>query len=452
MRLDDTIAAISSGGGPAARMIIRASGSRCDEILHQICADVSPAPVARRGVLTIKSLRVGAWVYRFASPKSYTGDDLFELHIPGNPLLARWILERLVELGTRRAEPGEFTARALFNARIDLSQAEGVAAVVSAGNEAELQAGRRLMAGELSLRLRPIIENVAQTLALVEAEIDFSDQDVKFLSAHEAAARLADVEGNLSRLLSGSGRLSRLSHEPRLVLAGRPNAGKSTLLNALSKSFRAVVSDVPGTTRDALSAAVVLKRGLVRVVDVAGLDGATSTNEIETQMQDRARTELERADGVILVRDCLDDDGDLELPLKTNLTVWTKADLLPAAISALTPTPGTLGEGRGEGLIRGPCVKVSTHTGSGMDQLRNALDDLAFGNERTATAELALTSRHISAIESALVSIQRCRELHAAELVAAELRLALDFLGQVLGDVTPDDILGRVFATFCIGK
>jgi len=269
----DTIAAISSATGSAARMILRLSGPESAEITRRFWdADIPKPGGASHGRLIVRGMSVPGWLYFFQSPRSYTGEDCVELHLPGNPLLARMLLEDLLAAGARAAEPGEFTARAYFNGRLDLTEAEGVAATISAGNEQELSAARRLMSGELARRVTPILDRLADTLALLEVGIDFSDEDVTFLSAAELRARIEEADTMLRQLLEESTRFERLTHEPSVVLVGRPNAGKSTLLNKLTGHERAVVSQIAGTTRDVLSAEVMLQRGVVRVTDVAGLE------------------------------------------------------------------------------------------------------------------------------------------------------------------------------------
>ncbi len=398
---------------------------------------------------------VRAWVYLFRGPHSYTGEDVAEFHIPGNPLLARMLLDELIARGARLAEAGEFTARAYFNGRLDLSQAEGVAATIAAGNEDELRAARQLLAGELARRVKPAMELLADTLALVEVGIDFSEEDVSFLSGGEIRERLLKIDGMLEGLLRESARFERLHHVPTFVLVGRPNAGKSTLLNALAGEERAVVSEVAGTTRDALSAEVGLARGMVRVVDVAGIETLEKENEIERQMRGLAMEMVESADHVVLVKECGDEREDLGLSRQAGLVVWSKWDL----VEGVAPSPGTPGEGGGEGLS-GPvhqsspgepslnphpnprpvlrergqeAVGVSTRTGEGMSELRRRLDELAFGKSSGAT--LAINSRHIRAIESAREAIGRAMNNvdGGAEVLAVELREGLDLVGEVFG-------------------
>lgn len=445
----DTIVAISSAVGPSARMIVRLSGPMAHVLLSALTGQgevpagpgpsgesdgVRPASTASRLVLRVSGLHVPAWVYRFHAPRSYTGEDLAELHLPGNPLLVRLVVDELLRRGARAAEAGEFTARAYFNGRMDLTAAEGVAALVGAHGQADLDAARRLLSGELARRLRPMIEELASLLSLVEAGIDFSEEDVSFISSDAVAAGARRVEAALARLAEESARFERLSHEPRIALVGRPNAGKSTLLNALAGRQRAVVSEVAGTTRDVLSVEVALERGMAWLIDAAGIEEEPATDPIAAAMHRQAIRAVETADRVVLLIEAGDDRPPIELPRAADQVVRSKGDL------AASPPPA--------GLV------VSAKTGQGMPQLRRMLDELAFGSQ-DAGAGLALNVRHLRCIDDARRALCRAGELAAVagpEVVALELRVALDSLGQVVGEVTPDDILGRIFKTFCIGK
>ena len=473
----DTIAAISSSVGPAARMILRLSGPGAAEVAATVGVPVNlQGSTASRISLAFDGFTFPAWVYVFQAPRSYTGDDLIELHIPGNPLLAARLLDHLLKHGARAAEPGEFTARAFLNGRMDLSSAEGVAAVIGAGNENELQAGRRLMAGELARRLTPILQVLKQTLALVEVGIDFSQEDVTILAADEQTSRIAEVDVMLQSLLADSSRFGRMSHEPRVVLVGRPNAGKSTLLNVLAGHERAIVSPVAGTTRDALSARVALPRGYILLTDVAGVEETPSADAIDQQMQSQAQRALAEADVVLILQDVTDLRPRLTLARTPHLFVRTKIDLTPPGLSS--PAPGIPGEGWGGGsssaqgtqkdnplpnpppeyrgrepeeTSRDLLLSISAKSGTGMSEFITALDTRCFGDSTTSSG-LALNVRHVRAIGAARSALVRTAEVNDAELIAADLREALDALGSVLGEVSPDDILGEIFSGFCIGK
>jgi tRNA modification GTPase len=436
-----TIAAISSTIAPSARIILRLSGPESHAIAEKITGlpHLQPAS-AQQAMLQFDNLACPGWIYAFRAPHSYTGEDSIEFHLPGSPVLAKMLLDELYALGAKPAEPGEFTARAFFNGKIGLTEAEGVAATIAAGNDAELTAARQLLAGELARRLAPLTDSIAQTLALIEVGIDFSEEEVTFLASEEVAQHIASADEALDDLLQQSTRFEQLTHEPKIVFAGRPNAGKSSLINALTRQTRAVVSNLAGTTRDVLSAPLDLPRGRVMLADVAGLDTSPDRDDPQSQidrsMQQHARRAIESADHVILVKDSADQQPPFELPRKPALTVLTKSDLS----NNQTAPP--------QSLI------VSSLTGHGLPELRLALDDLAFGKNQT-TSTLVLNRRHLLAIDQARQALSRAAARvveNAPELVAMDLRDALDALGSIVGQVTPDDVLGKIFSAFCIGK
>jgi tRNA modification GTPase len=427
------IAAIASPGGASARIVLRLSGEGSWAIVRHLTG--SELPMGGLVRLSVDGMDVPATLLRFA--QGYTGEESAELHVPGNVLLARMVLQRLYALGARPAEPGEFTARAFFSGRLDLAEAEGVAATIHATNERELAAGRKLQSGELARRLAPITDELTQILALVEAGIDFSEDDIRFLSADELVRKAEALILRLRGLLEESVRFERLAHEPTIVLCGRPNSGKSTLLNALTGRRRAVVSAMAGTTRDVLEAEVELERGVVRVIDTAGveMEHKDALPDVERQMRERAVAAIGAADVVVLVEEIGGTHLSESWPRSPDLFVASKSDLYPPS------------------CVRQPYLPVSAITAAGMDELRIRLDELAFGSRGGEL--LALNARHVRQIETACAELgilAREAESRTEELSAEHLRYALDALGEITGMVSPDELLGRVFATFCIGK
>ena len=466
MTTDDTIAAISSATGAALRTIVRVSGDDANRIVRAMGVDVSSESI-------VQSIQLGSFpefpiqVWSFRSPNSFTGDDLIELHLPGSTLLARRVLEALIRHGTRQTEPGEFTSRAYLNHKFDLTAAEGVAATIESANRAQMDAARRLLSGELARRVATIVDDVANLLALIEAGIDFSDEDISFIQQEEFRNRIELILKQLDHLLVDAPRIERLAHEPIIVLAGRPNAGKSTLLNALAGVDRAIVSPEAGTTRDVLSARVKLKSGYVTIQDIAGLDDDSSTPDvIAKSMSTHAHRAIETADVVVLLVDPTDPAPSLA-PLRVpNLTVFTKSDLAGG-----TGVPPEKTEKTGTHLVSSDqsssktrCVPVSVpvstpvsisaKTGLGLDRLREEFNELAFGVSSTTSDRIAINARHATALTNAREALVRSSESigNGDEVIAFELRAALDHLGSITGAVTPDEVLSRIFSKFCIGK
>jgi tRNA modification GTPase len=432
MRTDDTIVALASAPGPSPRAIVRLSGPDASQSLS---TEAAPAGAHRR-LLRVGTLDICVWLLVFRAPRSSTGQDVYEVHLPGNPCLVGRLLEQCIARGARAAEPGEFTARAFLNDRLDLTAAEGVAATIDASSRSELNAAHRLLSGELASRLRPIREALADLLALVEAGIDFTDQDIAFISDERLRARLDTIAASLQTLRIESGRADRVEREPRVVLVGLPNAGKSTLLNALTGCERAVTSPLAGTTRDAIETRLKLPGGWVILTDLAGLEDHEPRDDIERQMRDRSLAAIASADLMVLVRDGTTSrtvSGHVRQP---DLLVINKVDLGAPAVS-----PGTLA--------------ISALTGLGIEQVRDGLDRLAFGTRATDSGStLALNARHRAHLRAACDAVEQAQACtgRASELIAHHLRQSLDEIGAVVGEVTSDDVLGRVFSQFCIGK
>ncbi len=436
------ILAVASPPGRSLRGIVRLSGDGCFDLLAAHVRD--PAVIRGRGVtrtrLLIDGLDMPAVVLSFPGPRSYTGENSAELQVPGNPVLLERLLDSLLDSGrllgidTRRAEPGEFTARAFFNGRMTLTQAEGVAAVIAAESDAQLRAGRLLCNGTLGTLARGLADQLADALALVEAGIDFTDQDdVVAIAPDDLRSRLASLCERIDDQLDRSVGTEQLAAIPWVVLTGEPNAGKSTLFNALLGRTRAVVSDMPGTTRDVLTEPLTIEtaHGPAEVM-LVDLDGAeASSSMINRKMQSAAAAALQHAE---LRLHCVpvNDQRDLSSDEQT-IVVRTKADLGAAS------DPQSL--------------SVSATAGQGIDTLKGRIaQSLADRVVSLASDALALGPRHERAFQCARRNLREAMELDQPELIAAAMRAALDDLSALAGDMTPDDVLGRIFATFCVGK
>jgi tRNA modification GTPase len=448
----DTIAAIATPPGRGGIGIVRVSGPGVRAVAEGLLGRL-PAP--RRAVFTAFRDGDGAVIDEgialyFPAPRSYTGEDVLELHAHGSPVVLDMLLERACALGARPARPGEFTERAFLNGKLDLAQAEAVADLIEAASRAAARAARRSLTGEFSRRVEELIERLTALRTYVEAAIDFPEEEIDFLSQAGVAERLAALRTALAGLETAA-RQGALLHEGlTVVIAGPPNAGKSSLLNALSGEETAIVSPIPGTTRDVLRAEIDLGEGLrLRVLDTAGL--RESTDEIETEGMRRARAAMARADRVLLVLDAATPDpaaraaAEAQLPPTLPRTIiYNKIDLTGEAPALRSATAGpTAAE-----------IRLSAKTGAGLELLRAHLKESA-GFRPAGENDFTARRRHLDAIARAACHLEAAAAHAAAqqgELLAEELRLAQDALGEITGKLTSDDLLGRIFSSFCIGK
>jgi len=380
----------------------------------------------------------------FAAPASYTGEDVLELQAHGSPAVLQELVARCVALGARRARPGEFSERAFLEGRLDLAQAEAVADLIAAADTRAARAARRALDGEFSRRVEALADELLAIRVHVEAAIDFADEPIDTLGGAQLRARLAATAAALDELLRAAERGRRLREGLHAVIVGPPNAGKSSLLNALAGRDRAIVTDIAGTTRDLLHEIVRIDGVELTLVDTAGL--REGGDVIEREGMRRARGELERADLAIVVLDARDPEGgaaavaDAIAGVPARLWLHNKVDLLPVA-PAPAPAPDV--------------VHVSAHTGQGLEELHRHLRHLAGGDAAGGEGEFTARARHVDALVQAQAELAAARvhlDHEALDLAAEALRLAHDQLGEITGKVRADDLLGHIFASFCIGK
>jgi tRNA modification GTPase len=372
----------------------------------------------------------------FQAPHSYTGESVLELQGHGGVVVLQEVLAAVLDAGARLAEPGEFTRRAFLNGKLDLAQAEAVADLIDAASREAARSALRSLAGEFSAAIRALVDQLTELRALTEAMLDFPEEQIDSLHRGDAQERLARLRASLEDVRAKSRQGSLLRSGIHAVLAGRPNVGKSSLLNRLAGEERAIVTALPGTTRDALREAIHIEGVPIVVVDTAGL--RESRDEVERLGMARTRAELTQADVVLVVVEAGREEAP-EGPLPegvARITVVNKIDLVAG-----------LAAGRD-----GESVRVSAKTGAGLDALRGAILEAAGWRARGETVFLA-RERHLRALHEARGHLQAAAaQAGHWEFFAEELRLAQEALGTITGRVSADDLLGEVFARFCIGK
>jgi len=444
----DPIAAIATPHGRGGVGIVRLSGPDLAPFLSGMLRRVlEPRQAHFVSFLDAAGAAIdrGVALY-FPAPRSYTGEDVLELHGHGNPLLLDRLVARALELGARLARPGEFTLRAYLNGKLDLAQAEAVADLIDSGSELALRAAQRSLEGEFSEKIRLFETRLTELRVYVEAALDFSDEDIDFLAEGDIAAKLAALQDDLARVCRAAGQGRLLREGMTLVLAGRPNAGKSSLLNALSGRDSAIVADRPGTTRDVLREHIHIDGLPLHIIDTAGL--RDSDDPVEQEGVRRARAQIEQADRILLLcDDSAADHGEDESLLEQfppripTTVIRNKIDL--------TGRPPQLQQ-----TLRGVAVSLSVKSGAGLDLLREHLKSCA-GYDPEGDGAFSARRRHLDALDQASQAVQRAIR-HAqdgyAELIAEELRLAGESLGEIVGKISSDELLGRIFSEFCIGK
>ncbi len=439
-RPEDTIVAAATPPGRGGIGIVRISGHAAGTIARAMIGRLPRARFAMRaefldadGVAIDSGLAL--W---FPAPHSFTGEDVLELHGHGGPVVMDLLIARAMALGARLARAGEFSERAFHNDKLDLAQAEAIADLIGAGSAEAARAAARSLEGDFSREVGALAAAVLELRTFVEAAIDFPDEDAAFLAGPEVAARLADVAARFERIGAAATTGRALTEGLTVVIAGRPNAGKSSLLNALAGFDAAIVTGIPGTTRDVLRERISVDGLPIHVADTAGL--RESADAIEEEGVRRARAEISRADLVVYVVDAAVGAAPGELESLGDdppaLVVWNKIDLAPMPAGAAG-------------------IPVSALAGAGLDALRERLKAAAGYREAGAGAYSA-RRRHLDALGRAksLFELSQARLAQRAsfELVAEDLRLAHRALGEITGEVTSDELLGAIFAGFCIGK
>ena len=466
---NDPIVAIATAPGRGAVGVVRASGAAVAPLIAALCG--RPLKAREATFLAFRaadgSVIDQGLAIHFPAPKSYTGEDVLELQAHGGPVVLQLLLARCIEAGLARdpatgaswlpgirvARPGEFTQRAFLNDKMDLAQAEAVADLIDASTEAAARSASRSLAGEFSREIHTLRDALVHLRMLVEATLDFPEEEIDFLRKADAQGQLATLQLRLAGVMQRARQGVLLREGIKVVIAGQPNAGKSSLLNALAGAELAIVTPVAGTTRDKVQQTIQIEGVPVHVVDTAGL--RDSHDEVEKIGIARAWDEIFAADAVLFLHDLtrssasnyIAEDADiartiaLKLPKNVPVVeVWSKADAVDTVDTAEAPAR----------------LRLSAKTGQGLDILRRRLLDIA-GWQSGAQGVYIARERHVQALKRVQqhltqAAIQLGYQAQALDLLAEELRLAQNAVNEITGEFTPDDLLGVIFSNFCIGK
>jgi len=445
---EDTITAIATPFGKGGVAIIRISGPDSSDIAQQLS---SKKPQDRKALFTSfydasnQIIDSGICIY-FKGPNSYTGDDVVEIQGHGGIVVINMLLKRIIALGARIAKPGEFTERAFLNNKLDLTQAEAVADIIESTTEHSVRSAQRSLQGTFSKLIHEVIGELTELRIYVEAAIDFVDEEIDFLNEGGIEQGIKLLSEKITLILGNAKTGQLLRDGISVVLAGKPNAGKSSLLNCLTGEETAIVTDVAGTTRDVLKEYIQLDGLPLHIIDTAGIHD--SNNLIEQEGIRRAHKEIQYADKVLIIHDVRDQQGinefisQLDSDSDKRVIIFNKIDLINEPSKVVYSKDGDQ-------------IFLSIKTGEGFDLLTDYLKK-SVGYDENQEAVFIARQRHVNALSEALIAINngliQLQQNQAGEIVAEELRLAQNHLGEITGKISSDDLLGKIFSNFCIGK
>ncbi|WP_168015211.1 tRNA uridine-5-carboxymethylaminomethyl(34) synthesis GTPase MnmE [Halomonas salinarum] len=448
----DTIVALATPPGRGGVGIVRVSGPLCASIAQYMLNTLPHPRQAHYGPFRGQDgvIDEGVALY-FKDPHSFTGEDVLELQGHGGPVIMDLLLECCVQQGARLARPGEFSERAFLNDKLDLAQAEAIADLIDASSRSAAENALRSLQGEFSTRVDALVQRLIELRIYVEAAIDFPEEEIDFLADGKVAAMLTSVKEELARVRASAGQGALMREGMSVVIAGRPNAGKSSLLNALTEQDTAIVTDIEGTTRDVLREHIHLDGMPLHVIDTAGL--RDTPDAVEQIGVARAWAEIEKADRVLLMVDAGASDAT------DPMAIWPEfvarlAD--PSRLTLVRNKVDTSQETPGIDLSTAtPVVRLSAKTGEGVDNLKEHLKTI-MGFSATTEGRFSARRRHLDALDRATSALEngeaQLAGFGAGELLAEDLRDAQQSLGEITGEFTADDLLGEIFGSFCIGK
>ncbi len=446
---NDTIAAIATPPGRGGVGIIRVSGSKAKQIADVMLGQC-PAP-REASYLPFKDanktvLDQGIALF-FQAPNSFTGEDVLELQGHGGPVVLDMLLSRVVELGARLAQPGEFSQRAFVNDKLDLAQAEAIADLIDSSSVEAARSALRSLQGEFSQRIHALVEAMIKLRMYVEAAIDFPEEEIDFLSDNAITDQLQSILFDLKNILSQAQQGCLIREGMNVVIAGQPNAGKSSLLNKLAQRELAIVTDIAGTTRDTLRQEISIDGLPVHIIDTAGLRESLDT--VEQIGIERAWSEIEQADRILLLVSDADgiseEDQTIINKLPHNIAVTVVRNKIDLSNNNAAINNGPLGKE----------ISLSAKTGEGLELLTQHLKECV-GYQNAGEGSFMARRRHVDALQRALELVQHGQQQllqhQAGELLAEDLRLGQEALNEITGEFSSDDLLGRIFSSFCIGK